>query len=92
LLRKPLEERKQLLTDYFPKNGLIRSAEGKLFNLNEPNFVEKLDDYFTTSTKNGLEGLIIKVLGSKTYYDTKGRTQWVKVFVYILLNIDFKCS
>ena len=84
-MKEPLEQRKDLLKNHFPPSGIITPAEGKLFNLNEPNFVEKLDDYFTTTTKNGLEGLIIKVLGSKTYYDTKGRTQWVKVSISLFL-------
>ena len=58
----------------------MNRADGKLYKLNEENFAEKIDDFFTTSTRDGFEGLIIKALGPKTFYDMKGRTQWVKVY------------
>lgn len=79
LLHEPLDTRKEILEKHFPEKGVIHLAEGKMLNLEDPKFVEDLDEYFEVATKKNLEGLIIKALGPKTYYDTKGRTQWVKL-------------
>ena len=84
LLHETLDNRKEILQKHFPEKGVIHLAEGKLLNLEDPKFVEDLDDYFEVATKKNLEGLIIKALGPKTYYDMKGRTQWVKVRVSFL--------
>ncbi len=46
----------------------------------EENFEKDLEAYFDDAIKEGYEGLIIKSMDpEKTYYDTKGRTQWIKV-------------
>jgi len=79
LLKETLDVRKAILRDHFPKDKIMNRADGKLYSLKEENFAEKIDDFFTVSTREGFEGLIIKALGPKTFYDTKGRTQWVKL-------------
>ena len=83
-MKETIDNRRNILIKNFKGTSIFKLAEGKPFSLEDPLFVDKLDQYFTEAIKNGLEGLIVKAIGPKTFYDTKGRTQWIKVPWYAI--------
>lgn len=82
LLDTPLPNRKKLLQDSFKERGIVNVVLGQPFDLTDKNYEKSLEAFFDEAIKEGYEGLIIKSMDpEKTYYDTKGRTQWIKVIV-----------
>jgi ATP-dependent DNA ligase len=88
LLDVSLPIRKQLLEQHFKERGIINIVTGRAFDMTEKNFEKDVEGYFDEAIKEGYEGLIIKSMDpEKTYYDTKGRTQWIKVSSRILSTL-----
>ena len=78
-MNQALPERRKILKTNFKEDSIIKFAEGKEFKMSHPTFLKDLEDFFVKAIDAGLEGLIIKSLDLNTYYDTKGKTQWLKV-------------
>lgn len=52
----------------------MKLADSLEVNLDEPEFLNKIKLYLSKSLDNGYEGLLVKSLDSKTFYDSNGRT------------------
>jgi ATP-dependent DNA ligase len=82
-----LEDRKKILIEnFFGKIPEIVIEAGKEINFIEPElFKAEIFEYYEVAKRINCEGLIIKFLGSNTFYEF-GKRKWLKVN-YILFKI-----
>eukprot|EP01017_Pseudomicrothorax_dubius_P042988 TRINITY_DN7091_c0_g3_i1.p1 TRINITY_DN7091_c0_g3~~TRINITY_DN7091_c0_g3_i1.p1 ORF type:complete len:520 (-),score=68.65 TRINITY_DN7091_c0_g3_i1:50-1609(-) len=80
LISQSLAKRKDLLLNCVNESARVKVIRGTALRMDETEFTVKVSQLLSDSLNKGLEGLIIKSLDDqKTYYDTKGRTQWIKL-------------
>ena len=78
-LEHPLEKRKEIINTFFPESSVVEKVSGQIINIKDERCCEVINEHLRTSVSKGLEGLFIKALGPKTFYDSSSRTQWAKV-------------